>query len=108
MADDDANLDDVPSIGTTASPSLGYLDEALSFIAAERERARWSALHGIGTGVGLGFREEGEWMHVIGIYFPVFLFLFLLFGTQHLKHAELNRANDPPEEAQGTQAGSCA
>jgi hypothetical protein len=49
-----------------AEPSLGYLDGALSFIAAERERARWSARYGTGVGDG-----ERKWRRVTGMYlFP--------------------------------------
>ena len=69
---------------TDASPSLGYLDEALSFIAAERERVRWSAYHGSAAsagGLNIGVREEGEWMHVIGLYFLFFSFLFFFFSA---------------------------
>lgn len=48
-------------------PSLGYLDEALSFIA--EERARWTAAreHGGEAGQG-GVVGQGEWRHVIGVY----------------------------------------
>jgi hypothetical protein len=48
-------------------PSLGYLDEALSFIA--EERARWTAAreHGGEAGQG-GVVYQGEWRHVIGVY----------------------------------------
>jgi hypothetical protein len=76
VLNDDLDID-IDDADTDAFPSLGYLDEALSFIAAERERARWSAFYGTGAGTGgvsLGVREEGEWMHVIGMYF---LFLLL-------------------------------
>ena len=70
--DIDIDIDIGTNADTDASPSLGYLEEALSFIAAERERARWSALHSYGIGIGAGLREqeeeEGEWMHVIGMY----------------------------------------
>ena len=73
--DEGIDIDIDTDADTDAFPSLGYLDEALSFIAAERERARWCAFHspGVGTGgLSLGVREEGEWMHVIGMYFLFF------------------------------------
>ena len=48
-------------------PSLGYLDEALSFIA--EERARWTAAreHGGEAGQG-GVVGQEEWRHVLGVY----------------------------------------
>lgn len=62
-------------------PSLGYLDEALSFIAAER--ARWTAAREAGLHRGLSpqrneeeqegqdtHRENGSWRYAIGDYFP--------------------------------------
>jgi len=92
----------ISNANTNVSPSLGYLDEALSFIAAERERARWSAFNGAGVspgGLSLGIREEGEWMHVIGMCFLFFAIFAAGVWIQKLKYAELNRAPDPPEEA---------
>ena len=48
-------------------PSLGYLDEALSFIA--EERARWTAAREHGGEAGQGaVVGQGEWRHVIGVY----------------------------------------
>jgi hypothetical protein len=56
------------------TPSLGYLDEALSFIASER--ARWNAQRG-----------AGEWRHVIGNYFrpsiSFYSFLPIFISFQH-------------------------
>jgi hypothetical protein len=72
-------IDADPSASPSPGPSLGYLDEALSFIAAERERARWSALHGAGASVRVSVKEEGEWMYVIGMYMNSFFCFSLLF-----------------------------
>ena len=79
--DTDNESDTDPDTG--AFPSLGYLDEALNFIATER--AKWSALRG---SAGPSLREEeGEWMHVIGMC-P---FVFHSFRFERPTHAELNR-----------------
>jgi hypothetical protein len=94
---DDPDLDMDVDIGigieldtdADAEPSLGYLDGALSFIAAERERARWSARHGVAVGEG-----ERKWRRLIGMYlFPFFSFI------PYLTHAESNRTTAPPEKA---------
>lgn len=75
--ENDATSDDIHSYDNTfhsepeheddyedGQPSLGYLDEALSFIA--EERARWTAAreHGGEAGQG-GVVGQGDWRHVI-------------------------------------------
>jgi len=68
-------------------PSLGYLDQALSFIAAERVRLDAQRAAGVGTSV------KGGWRHVIGMYSrsPPF------FVQTNLIYDEWNRT--PAEEA---------
>ena len=62
--DRDVGVSTVQRVGDASLPSLGYLDEALSFIA--EERARWSAAReggavgagGSGSGSGVGGGES--------------------------------------------------
>jgi len=52
--------------GLADQPSLGYLDEALSYLAAER--ARFAAQREAGVVVSKGPTSESAWRHVIGNY----------------------------------------
>ena len=55
-------IEDISDIDESDQPSLGYLDEALSFIAAER--ARFAAQREAGI-KGNGSTSENAWRHVI-------------------------------------------
>lgn len=66
----DLELEDL-DLDVDFQPSLGYLDEALNFIAGERARLDAQRIAG-GSG---GSVAAGTWKHVIGIYPEHILFL---------------------------------
>jgi hypothetical protein len=62
--EDMSDIEDLDGLGD--QPSLGYLDEALSYLAAER--ARFAAQREAGVVVSKGPTSESAWRHVIGNY----------------------------------------
>jgi hypothetical protein len=74
----DYELSDLEDLDLDPQPTLGLLDGALNFIAAER--ARWNAQREAGATV-----NEGAWKHVVGVYRLLFMRLESLSDRADLR-----------------------
>ena len=61
----EVEIEDLSDIDEADQPSLGYLDEALSFIAAEREKFHLQREAGTTNGKSNGSGVDNAWRHVV-------------------------------------------